>query len=45
MEKQSTNIVLGYMTLIIGGSRGGVPGARPPMGPDSFILTCRIFEM
>ena len=30
----------------IGGSRGG--GARrapPPTGPDSFILTCKIFEM
>ena len=24
---------------IIGGSKGGVPSARPPKGPDSFILT------
>ena len=24
--------------LIIGGSRGGVPGARPPTGPNSFIF-------
>ena len=23
---------------------GGVPGARPPKGPDSFILTYKIFE-
>ena len=32
----------------IGGSRGGVPGARPPpttKGPDSFVLTYKIFEM
>ena len=29
----------------IGGSRGGAPGARPPpTGPNSFILTCKIFE-
>ena len=23
---------------------GGVPGARPPKGPDSFVLTYKIFE-
>ena len=23
---------------------GGAPGARPPTGPDSFVLTCKIFE-
>ena len=28
----------------IGGSRGDVPGARPPKGPDSFVLTYKIFE-
>ena len=34
------------IVVIIGGSRGGVPGARPPpTGPDSFILTCKIFKM
>ena len=26
------------MSNIIGGSRGGVPGARPPMGPNSFVF-------
>ena len=23
---------------------GGVPGTRPPKGPDSFVLTYKIFE-
>ena len=23
---------------------GGVPGARPPKGPNSFVLTHKIFE-
>ena len=23
---------------------GGVPGARPPKGPDSFVFTYKIFE-
>ena len=31
-------------THAIGGSRGGVPGARPPKGPDSFVFTYKIFE-
>ena len=28
-----------------GGSRGGAAGARPPTGPDSFVLTYKFFEM
>ena len=28
----------------IGGSRGGMPGARPPKGPDPFVSTHKIFE-
>ena len=32
-----------FWTKSIGGSRGGVPGARPPKGPDSFVLTYKIF--
>ena len=27
-----------FLTQVIGGSEGGVPGARPPMGPNSFIF-------
>ena len=29
---------------IIGGSIGGVPGAHPLKGPDSFVLTYKMFE-
>ena len=32
-------------TQFIGGSSGGAPGARPPKGPNSFLLTYKIFEM
>ena len=37
------------MGIVIGKSLadlGGAPGARPPppTGPDSFVLTCKIFE-
>ena len=33
------------MDHLIGGSGGGVPGARPPpMGPDSFVSTYKIFK-
>ena len=31
-------------TLISLADLGGVPGARPPMGPDSFVSTYKIFE-
>ena len=37
-------VVIVPIVLHIGGSRGGAPGARPPTGPDSFILICKIFE-
>ena len=30
--------------VVIGGSRGGVPGARAHKGPDSFVLTHNFFE-
>ena len=28
----------------IGGLEGGVPGVRPAKGPDSFVLTYKIFK-
>ena len=33
-----------YTRHISGGSRGGAAGARPPKGPDSFVLTYKFFE-
>ena len=30
--------------VLIGGFRGGAPGARPPKGPNSFILTYKFYE-
>ena len=32
------------ITNIIGGSRGGAPSARPPKGPNSFVLTYKILK-
>ena len=33
------------LSVCIGGSRGGrARRAPPPTGPDSFVLTCKIFE-
>ena len=37
-------LLLGIFNIHSGGSRGGAAGA-PPKGPDSFVLTYKIFEM
>ena len=42
-KTSKTPVSAKIITLTIGGSRGGVPGVRPRKGPDSFILTYKIF--
>ena len=39
--EQITMTFLLYLALA---DLGGVPGARPPKGPDSFVSTYKIFE-
>ena len=44
-KNNSDKIDIKHLTCLITlADLGGVPGTRPPKGPDSFVLTYKIFE-